>query len=313
MGFRAANGMSEPRTALRATSATPAEQDLSAADAIRAQLIRRQRTKAFTSTAVRGVINAVATLVIVLLLWQAIISFSGISPYVAKGPLEVWNFLFVDNPDKPDRTAFDNRAALAPLVLQTLTDSLIGFVVGMITATILAMMFTLSKTVESGVMPLALLLRSIPLVSIAPVIILITGRGTTASVAVIGTIVVLFPALAAIMFGLSRASKESLDLVRVYGGNSFTALTKVSIPGALPSLFAAARVSVPGAVTGALLAEWLSTGTGIGGSIVKFSASARFDDLWASVAIITLVTLVLYNIVQLIENIVLARMAMLPD
>ena len=69
-------------------------------------------------------------------------------------------------------------------------------------------------------------------------------------------------------------------------------------------------MSVPGAVTGALLAEWLSTGTGIGGTIQKFNASARFDDLWASVAIITFVTLVLYNLVQLVENVVLARMGM---
>lgn len=159
-------------------------------------------------------------------------------------------------------------------------------------------------------MPLALLLRSVPLVAIAPVIILITGRGTAASVAVIGSIVVLFPALASILFGLSRASPQSLDLVHVYGGGRFAQLRKVNIPGALPSLFAAARVSVPGAVTGALLAEWLSTGTGIGGMIQKFTAQARFDDLWASVAVITLVTLVLYNLVQIVENVILARMGM---
>ena len=115
------------------------------------------------------------------------------------------------------------------------------------------------------------------------------------------------------MFGLSRASTESLDLVRVYGGNAVTQLLKVSVPGALPSLFAAARVSVPGAVTGALLAEWLSTGQGIGGEIQKFSAAAKFDDLWAAVATITLVTLVLYNVVQIVENVVLTRMAMSAD
>jgi ABC-type nitrate/sulfonate/bicarbonate transport system permease component len=171
-------------------------------------------------------------------------------------------------------------------------------------------LFTLSKTVEAGVMPLALLLRSVPLVSIAPVIILVTGRGTQASVAVIGSIVVLFPALAAVLFGLSRANPESLDLVRVYGGGSLAALRRVAVPGALPSVFAAARVSVPGAITGALLAEWLSTGKGIGGMIQKFNAAAQFDELWSSVAIITVITLLLYDLVQLAENVVLARMGM---
>ena len=259
----------------------------------------------------RSATNALVTLLVVLALWQAVVSLTGISPYVAKGPADVWAFLFIDELGAElDDTAAAHRAALAPMLGQTLQDAGIGFAVGLAVAIVLAVVFSLSRTVEAGVMPLALLLRSVPLVSIAPVIILITGRGTTASVAVIGSIVVLFPALAAVLFGLSRASRESLDLIHVYGGNTLTALRKVGIPGALPSLFAAARVSVPGAVTGALLAEWLSTGIGIGGMIQKFNASARFDDLWASVALITFVTLVLYNVVQLVENVVLARMGM---
>lgn len=252
----------------------------------------------------RSAANAALTLVIVLALWWAVVSLTGISPYVAKGPADVWEFLFTAE------DATENRAGLWPLLGQTLQDSALGFATGMVAALVLAVAFSLSRAVEAGVMPLALLLRSVPLVAIAPVIILITGRGTAASVAVIGSIVVLFPALASILFGLSRASPQSLDLVHVYGGGRFAQLRKVNIPGALPSLFAAARVSVPGAVTGALLAEWLSTGTGIGGMIQKFTAQARFDDLWASVAVITLVTLVLYNLVQIVENVILARMGM---
>ncbi len=226
----------------------------------------------------KGLLNAAITVGIVLAAWQALIMSGKISPYVAKGPLDVWRFLFVTDPDAR-ATAEERRELLFDLAAVSLKDAAIGFVVGMAIAIVLAVLFTLSKTVEAGVMPLALLLRSIPLVSIAPVIILLTGRGTTASVAVIGSIVVLFPALASVLFGLSRANKESLD-------------------------------SVPGAVTGALLAEWLSTGKGVGGQIVKFNAAAQFDNLWASVAIITLVTLLLYNLVQLAETVVLARMGM---
>lgn len=252
--------------------------------------------------------NALATLAIVLLFWQAVVSLTGISPYVAKGPADVWAFLFTDGDDPGSAAA--NREAIAPLLSQTLQDAALGFVVGIVAAIVLAILFSLSRGIEAGVMPLALLLRSVPLVALAPVIILITGRGTPASVAVIGSIVVLFPALASVLFGLSRAHPESLDLVHVYGGSRLTALRKVNVPGALPSVFAAVRVSVPGAVTGALLAEWLSTGQGIGGMIQKFNASARFEELWASVAIITLVTLVLYNLVQIVETAVLTRMGM---
>lgn len=266
--------------------------------------LRHERTKDLALSVGRSLLNTVITLVIVVALWQAVVSFGGISPYVAKGPADVWRFLFTGE------EAAAHRAELFPLTWVTLKHSALGFAAGMAIALVLAVSFTLSKTVEAGVMPLALLLRSIPLVSIAPVIMLVTGRGTTASVIVIGTIVVLFPALASILFGLSQANPQSLDVVRVFGGGPSTALRKVAIPGALPSLFAAARVSVPGAVTGALLAEWLSTGTGIGGQITKFNAQAQFDQLWASVAIITIITLTLYNIVQVIENVVLSRMGM---
>lgn len=272
-------------------------------DAAQARL-RADRRRALGKTLLRSVGNAVLTLAVLLLIWQAVVSFTGISPFIAKGPLDVWTFLFTDE------DAAEHRDQMFPLVGVTLADSAIGFVVGMVVAIVAAILFSLSRSIEAGVMPLVLLLRTIPLVAIAPVIILLTGRGTTASVAVIGTIVVLFPALANILFGLSRASQQSIDVVRVFGGGRFTTLRKVNLPGALPSVFAAARVSVPGAVTGALLAEWLSTGTGIGGSILKFNAQAQFTQLWASIALITVITLVLYNLVQVIENVALTRMGM---
>lgn len=284
--------------------ATPAASHVGTADPIAVARLRAERRRGLRRTLLRSLGNAGITLLVLLLLWQAIVSLTGISPYIAKGPLDVWTFLVT----APKAEA--NRAQMFPLVGQTLLDAWIGFVVGMIVAIVLAIAFSLFKAIEAGVMPLVLLLRTIPLVSIAPVIILVTGRGTPASVAVIGTVVVLFPALANVLFGLSRASQQSLDVVHVFGGGRFTALRKVNLPGALPSVFAAARVSVPGAVTGALLAEWLSTGTGIGGSILKFNAQAQFAQLWTSIALITLITLVLYNLVQIVENIVLARMGM---
>lgn len=287
-----------------AADAGPTVQLAIAADAAAQARLRADRRKALRRTVLRSLGNACITILVLLLLWQGVVSLTGISPYVAKGPLDVWQFLFTTE------RAAANRDQMFSLVGQTLVDSWLGFVVGMIVAIILAIAFSLSKAIEAGVMPLVLLLRTIPLVSIAPVIILMTGRGTTASVAVIGTIVVLFPALANVLFGLSRASQQSLDVVHVFGGGRFTALRKVNLPGALPSIFAAARVSVPGAVTGALLAEWLSTGTGIGGSILKFNAQAQFAQLWTSIALITIITLLLYNIVQIVENIVLTRMGM---
>jgi ABC-type nitrate/sulfonate/bicarbonate transport system permease component len=155
-------------------------------------------------------------------------------------------------------------------------------------------------------MPIAMLLRSVPLIAMAPIIILIFGREQL-SVAVMGAIVVLFPALVNIVFGLRSAPPAMFDLVSVYGGSKLDALRTVAFPSSLPSFFAALKISVPGAITGALLVEWLATGQGIGYAIVSAIGRARPSEVWTYVALITIVSIVLYNIVALLEESVLAK------
>jgi ABC-type nitrate/sulfonate/bicarbonate transport system permease component len=140
----------------------------------------------------------------------------------------------------------------------------------------------------------------------APIIVLIFGREQM-SVAVMGAIVVLFPALVNIVFGLRSAPAAMFDLVKVYGGNKYDALRTVAFPSSLPLFFAALKISVPGAITGALLVEWLATGQGIGYAIVSAIGRARPSEVWTYVALITVVSIVLYNVVALLEESVLAK------
>ena len=97
------------------------------------------------------------------------------------------------------------------------------------------------------------------------------------------------------------------DLVNVYGAGKLNALRTVAFPSSLPAFFAALKISVPGAITGALLVEWLATGSGIGYGIVSAVGRAKASEVWAYVVVITLVSIVLYNVVALIEDSVLAR------
>lgn len=253
-----------------------------------------------------SVVTFLVTIVTVLVLWVGVLWALDISPYIAKGPADVWTFLFT----VPDAAA--NRAEVGDNLAVTLGDALIGFAAGLAVALLGAILFQLSKGAEHALMPVAMLLRSVPLIAMAPVIIMIFGRDYW-TVAVMGGIVVLFPALVSIAFGLKSSSPQMNDVVAVYGGTSVTALRKVALPSSLPSFFAAVRISVPGAITGALLAEWLATGEGIGGSVGGYITQAQFSALWASVVAVTAVSLVLYNVVQIAENVVLTRMGMHPD
>lgn len=253
-----------------------------------------------------GLLTFALTIIAVLGVWVGLLWALNISPMVAKGPVDVWNYLFTVP------AAAGNRATITSNLWITLGDSFVGFIAGLIAAMIGATLFQLSKGIENALMPIAMLLRSVPLVAMAPVIILIFGRDFW-SVAIIGGIVVLFPALVNISFGLKSAPPQMDDLVEVYGGGPMAKLLKVAMPISLPAFFAAVRISVPGAITGALLAEWLATGRGIGGSIGSFMPQAQFNAIWASVVVVTLTALVFYNLAQIIENVVLARMGMSPQ
>ena len=98
-----------------------------------------------------------------------------------------------------------------------------------------------------------------------------------------------------------------MELVTAYGGSRWTRLRMVAVPAALPSVFAAARISVPGALIGALLGEWLGSGTGLGASLVRAIPMFQYNRLWASIVVVTVVSVLLYAIVGVFENVVLAR------
>lgn len=273
--------------------------------------LRRQVRAASLKAALRGLgksmLVGLSTFAIVGGIWMGLVLFGDVSSYILKSPIDVWEFLVVE----PE--AAENRQVIADLLSVTMRHALTGFVAGLVVAIIGAILFRISRGIESALMPFATLLRSVPLIAMAPVIILIFGFKTEASVAVIGGIVVLFPALVTIAFGLKSASPQMLDVISVYGGNVFTAVRKVALPGALPSLFAAIRISVPGAVTGALLSEMLSTGDGIGSATARYAASARFTEVWACIVVVTVISLLIYTIVQVFESIALDRMGMNPE
>ncbi|WP_129336449.1 ABC transporter permease [Cellulomonas endophytica] len=248
----------------------------------------------------RVLLDALVTGAVVLAAWTGLLAAFDVSPYVGKGPAQVWEYLVTD----PDAAV--NRAEVLDLLGRTLLDASIGFVAGMAAALLLAAAMVLSRGAEGAILPVAMLFRSVPLIAMAPVIILLVGRGV-ASVAVMSGIVVLFPALVTIVLGLRSSPPGIRDVVTVLGGGPRTVLRLVQLPAALPSVFAAVRISVPGAITGALIAEWLATGGGIGYGVVSAVGRAQNTKVWALVVVVTLASLVLYTVAQLVEQWVLAR------
>jgi ABC-type nitrate/sulfonate/bicarbonate transport system permease component len=213
----------------------------------------------------------------------------------------VWRYL-------SDTTDPDERRLLVTASWITLRDASLGLAAGTVAAVAVAVVFTLRRPVEQVLLPLAMMLRTVPLVAMTPLIALVFGRGVVA-VTVIAGIVTFFPTLVNVSLALRSVPAESVDVLRAYGASPFTTLRKVRFPASLPSLFASLRIAAPLALIGALLAEWLATGTGLGYLMLQAVSMFQNDRLWAAVAIVTLASILVYNLIAAVERVVLARYA----
>jgi ABC-type nitrate/sulfonate/bicarbonate transport system permease component len=179
---------------------------------------------------------------------------------------------------------------------------------GSTAALFFAMIFNLRRSVEQTFMPIAMVLRSVPLVAMTPIIALVFGRGLV-GVTVIAGIVTFFPTLVNVTLALRATPRASLDLFQAYGAGPMTTLRKVQFPTALPAVFASLRIAAPLALIGALLAEWLATGRGLGYLMLSSQTVGDYNMVWTATAFVTAYSLILYAIISAIEKWVLTRYA----
>jgi sulfonate transport system permease protein len=246
--------------------------------------------------------KAVFSISLVLAVWWLLLKISHVSPFIAKGPADVWNYVF-----DPDSGA-DNRAALFDESGVTLRDAGIGLASGTIAALVGAVIFQAVPFMRRIFLGPALAVQSVPLVAMTPLIVLTFGRNL-GSIAIIGGIITFFPTLVNVTLALDRTPSAATDLMRVFGASKLKAIRLVRIPYALPALFASLRVAAPLSITGALLAEWLATGNGLGYALMSDVATSDYSALWTRVALSTAYSLLLYELIGLIERIGLSKIA----
>ena len=258
------------------------------------------RFRSAGTKAAGSLLSAAITLVLILAAWRFFLWAFDVDDFIGRTPLTVWHSL-VDAP-----TAATARSALFHASGITLRDAFLGLFAGTLAGLLGAILFTLKRPVEQALMPMAMVLQSVPLVVMTPLIALIFGRGLV-TVMLISGIVTFFPTLVNVSLAMRNVSPQSMDLMRAYGASPLTTLTKLQLPAALPAWFASLRIAAPLALIGGLLAEWLATGQGLGDLMLKSTVVFESDQLWAAAALITGFSVILYGVISAIEASVLAR------
>lgn len=235
----------------------------------------------------RGALVTAAVLVSVLLAWQIAVVATGTSANVLPTPVQV-----VTDADWP---------AVLSAAASTTLATLAGFAIGNVAGLVLAVAFSASRTISDIVYPLAITIRSVPVVALAPFITLAFGRATGAAV-VVSALVVFFPTLVNVILGLRSVPREALELTHVINASRPFTYAHVRLPYAAPAFFSALKIAAPNAVLGVMTAEWIIGGDGLGRLVIQAWLRLEIPTVWAAVALSAVVAWLLFSIVAVVER-----------
>lgn len=216
-------------------------------------------------------------LLVMLGIGQVVVDAGWVNAYFFPSPLSVAKALVVDAGELW-------RAALA-----TLLCSLAGFLLSAALGMLLGIVFSSHRLVEAAFFPYAIFFQTVPIIAIAPLLVIWVGYGPPTVVAS-AFIVSVFPIIAGTLTGLKSVSPALMDLFTLNRASPWQRLWKLKFPSALPHVFVGLRVAAGLSVIGAIVGEFIAGG-GLGGAIDVGRARQRVDVIFAAIGIASLIGL----------------------
>jgi NitT/TauT family transport system permease protein len=226
-----------------------------------------------------------------LLAWWLVARYSGLPRFILPSPRDVWTSLI---------KALGNGTLLYHTSI-TLTEIVLGMLAGVAFATVVGYMLAKSRTLEKILSPYLVASQAIPIVAIAPLLVIWLGGGILSKV-LICALIVFFPVLVNTVVGLRAVPQNLRDLMRSLRASQLQVLRHLEIPAALPVLLGGLRIGATLSVIGAVVGEFVGSDRGLG--FLVNVGRGRYDTALVFVAIFTLVALALalYGGVVLIER-----------
>jgi NitT/TauT family transport system permease protein len=248
--------------------------------------LRRERRK----LTIGKVLWPAAGLIFLVGMWQAYVTVFHVKPYLVSSPYTVAQELI------------DNRSLFLSNLYPTALESLLGFAVGNIAGILIALSFVFSKILRQAFYPAATILWTVPIVAIAPLLILYLGFGYSPKIAV-AALITFFPTLVNMVAGFQSADPQLMELMRVLSARRRDIFLKLQLPSSVPYLFAALKIAAPGAVIGAIVAEWIGSTQGIGFLIVNATHNFQAPQLYGAMTVASAFALALLGLVVLTQRI----------
>ncbi|MBR5899959.1 MAG: ABC transporter permease [Clostridia bacterium] len=229
-----------------------------------------------------------------LVLWEMLANASIIDPFITSSPSRII---------KTIANLFYEYNLIYHIGV-TLSETVIGFIITALIGTIVALILWWSETLRRVLEPYIVVLNSLPKIALGPMIIIWFGSGSKAIIfmtVLIGVIV----AIITMMNGFLSTDDNKVTLLKSMGANKFQILTKLVIPGNLPTFISMLKISVGMAWIGSIMGEYLVSRAGLGYLIVYGGQVFKLDLVMASTIILCLLATVMYALVVLLEKIII--------
>jgi NitT/TauT family transport system permease protein len=229
--------------------------------------------------------------VVVFYLWEVLVRGFGVSPVI------------MPSPSAAGARFMSSLPILGQDFVQTFVRGvLIGYVIGCGAGLLVAIVAQRFAFLGRGLLPLGNFFSALPLVGVAPIMVMWFGFDWPSKAAVVA-LVTFFPMLVNTMAGLSASGHMERDLMRSYGADHRQTLTKLYLPAALPFIFNALKINATLALIGAIVAEFFGTPTqGIGFRISTEAGRMAIDMVWAEIALAAIAGMAFYGLVALAER-----------
>jgi NitT/TauT family transport system permease protein len=239
-----------------------------------------------------------ATAVVVVLVWHVAVVATGIAPYLLPAPGVV------------AREAWAHLGDLAAATLRTASAAILALAASIAAGLAIAFVFSQSRTIARSLYPYAIFLQTVPIVAIAPLVIIWSGPGFR-SVVLIAFLVSLFPIVTSATEGLTSIEGDLHELFRISRATRWQTFWKLRLPHALPDLVTGAQVAgglaVIGAIMGEVFAGYGAEARGLGYLVTATASQLKTAYLFAAVIACTLLGLVVFGALGWLRAVVTAR------
>lgn len=215
----------------------------------------------------------------------------GLEEFLVPAPSQILEILWQD------------RSLILDHAGTTLVEIVAGFGLALVCGLGVAILFRGSELARRAGYPLVVASQTIPIIVIAPVLVLWFGYGIWPKLLVIA-LICFFPITVNTLDGLRSTDPEAVKMMRSLDAGRFAIFRRVEIPSALPGIFTGARIAAAVAVIGAVFGEWSGSEKGLGHLILQDNAQLMTDRMFASVLVLSLIAIAMYSLIGLLERVV---------